>query len=220
MNISGWKKAALAIIVTIVLGAIGSGLWELALRPAALWSGKAILTVVTLGSSTVKDGIYLEAAKGYHEAGDLELFSFEVMCLFGLSGGFAGVIIGSLYVRRVITSAQDTEAAHNKLKSLLDEKGFITKTDYPMMWTLLLVSLLFACIQDISYLKLFQANEAYTYYSQSLTICRPYMDDQQTQIIESRYASIKSRDDYMNVTNQLAQVALANHRELPKFNPW
>ena len=62
-----WKKVTLGIVGTIVLGALDSGLWELAFKPAGQWLGNGILTAATLGSSVLKDQIYIEAAKGYQD---------------------------------------------------------------------------------------------------------------------------------------------------------
>src|SRR5271167_1724021 len=84
-----WKKVVFGIFATVLLGAFGSGLWEIALRPVGLWLGKAILTGATLGSAVVKDRIYVEAAKGLHEANALQLFGL-------LAGVIAGASIASL----------------------------------------------------------------------------------------------------------------------------
>jgi len=48
MNLSLWKKVVLGIVGTIVLGAFGSGLWDVGLKPVGQWLGRAILDVATL----------------------------------------------------------------------------------------------------------------------------------------------------------------------------
>lgn len=58
------NKIVATIVGTLVLGALGSGLWDVVVKPGGRWMGRAILTAATLGSSGVKDAVYREAAKG------------------------------------------------------------------------------------------------------------------------------------------------------------
>lgn len=69
MQITGWKRWTLGAVGTIILGGLGSGLWDLVIKPSAARMAQVMLTAATLGSSVVKDGVYREAAKGLHEAG-------------------------------------------------------------------------------------------------------------------------------------------------------
>jgi hypothetical protein len=90
--LAGWKKVVLGLIATIILGAVGSGLWDLAGKPATQWFGQAILTGATLGSSAIKDATYREAAKGFHEASALALVGLISGASLGAWGGFMGYL--------------------------------------------------------------------------------------------------------------------------------
>ena len=64
-----WMEERLLVdSYTILLGAVGSGLWELTLRPGGYWIGHTVLTAATLASKFLRDQVYLEAAKHSHEA--------------------------------------------------------------------------------------------------------------------------------------------------------
>src|SRR5260370_30055063 len=112
---SKWKKVALGFVATILLGALGSGLWELALRPMGLWLGKTIPTAATLGSTAAKDQIYLEAAKGIHEAASLELFWLTILFLVGLSAAVGGFMSGKK------SAAKSNLATAEQLSNLDDQ---------------------------------------------------------------------------------------------------
>jgi hypothetical protein len=73
------KRWFLAIPGALLVGALGSGLWEIGIKPAGTWIGRATLDVVTLGSSQLKDAVYLEAAKGNHEKASLEIWSVVII---------------------------------------------------------------------------------------------------------------------------------------------
>jgi hypothetical protein len=78
----------------------------------------------------------------------------------------------------------------------------------------------FAGGESISYLKLLQANQARTFFAQSLSICQPYMDEHQRQMFESHFAAMSGRADYIKITDELKQIAASNQLELPDFKPW
>jgi hypothetical protein len=70
------------------------------------------------------------------------------------------------------------------------------------------------------FVKVKAANDAYSYFAQSMAICRPYLDAHETLVLESRFASIRSRDDYIAVTEELRRVAASTNQRLPEFKPW
>ncbi len=53
-----------------------------------------------------------------------------------------------------------------------------------------------------------------------MAICRPYIDDQQARMLESRLASIHGRADYLAIISDLKGVATSNKRQLPAYDPW
>ena len=72
----------------------------------------------------------------------------------------------------------------------------------------------------VSTLKVIAANDAYTYFAQSITICRPYLTDSQTEVFESRFAALRSRSEYIRITDDLIKVAAANNLRLPEHKLW
>jgi hypothetical protein len=223
MQLSRWKKVALGFIASILLGGVGSGVWEVGLKPLGQWLGRLLLTAATLGSNSVKDSIYREAAKGFHEASSLELFWLTVLIIFMFSPAALSFVHGK-------RAGEKKAAAFNSELNRLDEaerSGYLDKLSAKLdrqMYALILVGtglwFLFASIQFVDYLKLVEANLAYTYFTQSMTICRPYVDDQQARMLQSRFASINGRDDFIKVTNDLKHIAVSNRLNLPNFTPW
>jgi hypothetical protein len=81
-------KWILGILGTILLGAVGSGFWELFLRNICIAVGHGILTLITLGIGSVRDSFYVEVAKGRTDRVGFYLVSFTFL--------FLGAFIGSL----------------------------------------------------------------------------------------------------------------------------
>jgi hypothetical protein len=85
------RNAAL-VFSTIVLGAIGSGVWEL-FGPVLPWIGSAILNVATLGLQQLRDGLYVVIARGSGEYAATALFGlFSGLLTAGVSGQYGGCV--------------------------------------------------------------------------------------------------------------------------------
>jgi hypothetical protein len=90
-------------------------------------------------------------------------------------------------------------------------------------WVSGLLALLFFLLSGaylVDYLKANAASEACTFFTQSIAICKPYIDDHESKVLESRFASIRGRADYMSVMDELRQIAASKSLQLPDFNPW
>jgi hypothetical protein len=212
MQINGWKKAALGIGAAILLGGLGSGLWDLALKPGGQWFGHALFTLVTLGSKVLKDRVYLDAAKGQHE--DAAIFTLLMLGAYGSLG--LGMIAGrvSLVLGDTKRNPPETEAV--QMSNFMVRLGNARTT---ALVVLLFLAFLLS-LQIMVETKVEVANQAYTRFEQRLVICQPYLSERETQIFKSRFAALQSRDEYIGIMEDLKHVAAANQLSLPKFEPW
>ena len=62
------SKVVLAIVGTILLGALGSGFWEYILEPILQGARDFVLDVASLGMATFKGQLYKEIAMGKPES--------------------------------------------------------------------------------------------------------------------------------------------------------
>jgi hypothetical protein len=206
----GWKSVVLWILVTILLGAVGSGLWEIALKPGGYWSWHAVLTAATFGSKFLKDQVYLEAAKGNHEA----IARHSTRILYWFLGMASGAVTSVVVI--TMRSLRADEESPQRTPTLWTNQRFI-RYSMSLMILLLVYSMGAFFVQD---LKVNTANELYTYFEQSLNICRPNLSEHQEQVLRSRYSALRTKDEYMQITNELKQIASSNHLNLPEFTPW
>jgi MFS family permease len=101
-------KAIGGLLAAILLGAIGSGVWEAALKPLLQYLGELIVTLSSSVSVTFKDGLYSEAAEGFHEKHSLALITF----IYGVIAGVATValMVGPVWRRLRALKRERTEA--------------------------------------------------------------------------------------------------------------
>ena len=189
------KKPILGILLTIFLGAIGSGFWEICLKDIFIWIGHAILRVITLGITSVRDSFYEEIAKGRTDRAALNLHLYVIM--------FLGGICGFIFSRR----APQTD----------DEN----RTEERKAWRKAIFSLLplvFFCFFRLTTLT--YVSGAVDQYEQSYTICLPYLSEKEREQIRSQFAQIRTKEDYKEVLSKLVSVASTNKIKVPDFSIW
>jgi hypothetical protein len=71
------------LAAAILIGAIGSGVWETLLKPLLQNTAETIVVLFSWVSSTFKDSVYREAAVGFHEKYSLTLVIF----IYGVTSG-------------------------------------------------------------------------------------------------------------------------------------
>jgi hypothetical protein len=63
-------------------------------------------------------------------------------------------------------------------------------------------------------------NSADAHYHQVMRVDSPYLDAHEETEIESAFAQIGSRDDYVRLVSQLESQCEAHGQKVPQFNPW
>ncbi|HMH52342.1 MAG TPA: hypothetical protein VK548_19035 [Candidatus Acidoferrum sp.] len=183
------KNKALTIVGTVLLGALGSGLWEF-VRPALTVFWSVALTIVTLGLDALRDDIYRDVARGLEEKSARLLLSSAAGVLLGLVLGF---------MTRAKLRKPDTGDA---LRRILDRAA-------PIMLMLAVMFSLMAARQ--SYITSSIAN-----LLQLEAIAAPFLTDQERLFVRSRFAQITTRAEYVALTDELKRVALRHGQKVPR----
>lgn len=188
------------VIVTIVLGAVGSGAWEYILKPIALHATSFTLEVATLGVQSFKDNVYGEIAQGHHEAASLSHFLF-------ILGLFPGMLTGALLGIRSI-----------KFKSL--EGPMTVDGSKKLFWIMALVTIFITTFAFVYASRVGYINRAITHFNQLLAIASPYLSPEDRIKAASQFAQIKKRDDYVAITADLTKKCTDNKVTPPSFSLW
>lgn len=199
-----WKTVKF-IAVTIVLGAIGSGLWEWLLKPALTGTSDVVLNIATLGLEKFKNSLYQEIAFGFREGPSLRVFSF----LYGMLPSFLiGCCVGVFLMRSRLKSAGNGSlVTAQKVVDLMLKPIFL-------LVTFLLV---FSIIQTSQATYI---NRAITHFNQLSAIAAPYLSEQQRLTSRSAFARISSKADYERVIADLRSVCMKNGVKPPEFSVW
>ncbi len=108
MTLPKQLRFLLLLAGTLIVGALGNGLWELA-KPGLVWVGNAVLHVATLGLTSLRDGLYVEIAKGTYERAAEKTLTLMI-------GVYTGLPIAIILVPLVRRSATETRKDPLELK--------------------------------------------------------------------------------------------------------
>lgn len=181
------KQTLVSVVGVIVLGALGSGLWEL-IKPLLGWGWSGILTLSTLGLDSLRDGIYADTAS---VNGKPTGIAWAVQSLSGLI-----VLTGVMVINSIRLSFRPTTLSRlptaNSLVLLLAASAFVVagvRTSY------------------VTHLA------AYT--AKLETIAAPHLSDAQLKQFRAGAVQVNSRADYLINIEALRKVIEAAGQKAP-----
>ena len=189
-------KTIIFAIVTILLGGIGSGLWELILKPSLGNLSNLILDIITFGTTSLKNNVYANVAKGLHNQESLLSFLIFTSIIMGIC---ISVLFRKLLFRKPIVD-----------KLVKKKTKFIKIVSY--IYIVRFISIFFIETCELLYI-----NETITYYNQLNNICLPYIDETQEHIFASQFAQITCQDDYSKIIVDLKKIANKNNIKVKSF---
>jgi hypothetical protein len=197
-----WKTVRF-VAITVVLGAIGSGIWEWMLKPMLMGASQFGLNVATLGVHSFKNSLYKDIAHGFHEESSLRLY----LAIFGLLPCFIlGVITGRLYTRKRLKEGVESTA----LDRVFEKLG------RPML-ILFVFLLVFSVVQanQVAYI-----NRAVMHFNQLLAIASPHIREEERLLFQSQFAQVASSEDYAKLITTLIGICRAKGLNPPEFSVW
>lgn len=198
MTNSNLSKSLLWLAGTLIIGALGSGLWEVAFKPGLYWLGSALLDIGTLGLSSLRDGIYEEIARGSYERASEKTFSILV-------GVFAGAPMGVLTV--AMLRSRKEEHTPSRLLGLLRYQRVI-----------ILCGVAISAFLIVQATRVVYINRAANHIEQLQRIVAPYVSQDQRIAYSSRVAQMHTRQQYVELLADLTEVARKNNAYIPTFN--
>jgi hypothetical protein len=198
----------LGVIGSLIVGALGSGLWSEVFAPVGSRVARGLMWLLTLGMSSARDSIYERAGGGFSERPSVILLSILGMTIFY----FPLVLLVSRYllpgfVRRSRDTASDDLA--RKLARLRRITFYLT-----------LAMCFLGAIVFVQTLFVGYTNTVVTRFNQQLAVATPYLTPDQRNVLLARFALIKSRQDFVALLDELNEVARSHGQPASSFSPW
>lgn len=188
------------LVGVLVIGALGSGLWEVAFRDLYDSSLRFLLTLLTLGLDATRNSIYANIAQGHHEVPSLKLL-FGFMIIVGIFPVATLIIVP--IARYLFPTQQDEGQSPRCLGNIVAAMSLF---------------LMLTAITEFTIMT--YTNRAITHFEHSLTICAPYLTIDEERAIRSQFTLLKTSADYEAVIRRLHAVAAQHKITLPEFTIW
>lgn len=196
-------KWILGVLGMILVGAIGSGVWSGVLGPVLHSAGIGLLNLMALGFKSYKDSVYRQLAVDNAHLAAIEVYSLLAGFFIGVSAGLMGFLAGWRAGSRRPPGERTTPL-------------FFSAFPYFAFVALGIVTVFLGInTAKISYITSALAN-----YHQTLRVVSPYLSAQERLSVESQFAQIRTRQDYVDILDRLNSVAGEHGQKAPGFQPW
>lgn len=191
-------KALLGIIATIILGAIGSGVWEKVLSPLLAYLSGLVSSTLSSLSSTYSNSIYSRAATLYSpdNSGTLAFVIFFIVffgwLMFALSSKKENIFVATL---------------HNSV--LLSFRG----------WYGIILSGSFLIVVFFMLTRQGAVHEIQIYSVKQMEILRPYIGEEKYLLLRSDYSRMKNKEDFESFLAKLNASAKSASISIETFGP-
>lgn len=218
----------MGLLGVVILGALGSGLWQHALEPFF----RFILRLASLGFDTYKVDVYKEIARGLHEYASHDILgaitSLWVILLLAMFFGLYELMRFVLARQSKLESdTEKTEKGEAKpettlpeTKAKIRERGERIRSAKKFVYAAGLLVVFLSTMELISFARHTYINSAVTHFRQVLRIASPYLNVSEQAVIVSQFAQVKSKEDYVRIVDRLADTAETHGQNVPLFDPW
>ncbi|MGG2397894.1 hypothetical protein ACJRW5_13235 [Pseudomonas sp. SH1-B] len=180
-------KVLLSLFGALLVGALGSGLWERVLSPALSRFAEWMTGFISGFSQSYSDSVYASAANlhGGNSVTDAYVF---MLVLFSL-----GVFLYGMHIRVGIMHSPDSPEGK-------DMNGFVS-------WACLLMAGGFFSISMIQGAKLSAIKDVRKYSVDTMEIVRPYVGENGYYMLRSKFLRVRSEKDFKDFVIYLQETS-------------
>lgn len=204
-----------AVLIAIVLGALGSALWEWALRPLGSKFGNALFSIITLGAKRASDRIYAGASLGHRELPSLNILMIALVMLTALL--LSSQLTYYVNIRPSMDDQVFLDACAKKGES--EKKGCIReqykKSIEPQVKIWSALSVFLSVFIFFKFHTVSRMNFIVTGFNHLLRIIRPYIDESKLHLIEQKFALMNNQEDYEELIDNMLTIAVENGVSVP-----
>ena len=202
MNKKVIGKYAGTAVLTIVLGAVGSGVWERVIAPGYDATYRFIVNAFGGILTSYKDSIYQSASRGFNDSHSAGAYFM----------GAIAASLSALIFLQIRHSSRGYNAGVNDA-SLTSKIGLIGD------WILLIIVSSMVLAIALSLARATTIDKTTIYSIRSVEILRPYIGEQKYELLLSQFYQVRTSADFYAFHTEVEQQAAATKVKLPEFTP-
>ena len=213
-----------AIVVKILASSLSDSLVMPALHTVSRW----VLDIASLGLASYKNGVYKQIAADDQSVAPYNAYLAGTLIFVTM---IATAAIYTFHLSSVNrrqaerASRAPSGAPPNPEPQIADDA--LNRRFLKTVRVLRFMAYFFAVYvglsvasQFISVTRVSYETSAQAHYHQVLRIVSPYLEPREQTQVESDFAQIGSREDYVRLLSRLESQCKAHDRTVPKFDPW
>ncbi|MEQ1143357.1 hypothetical protein [Acinetobacter soli] len=201
----------LGILGTLIVGGLGSGVWEIVLKPLLSFVGNGFINFLINKSTNFSNEIYQSISMRSLDRFQAKIYSLMVMFLATFSI-FICLIAFSQGKKKFELVKEDIKQV-DKQWIFKDRKNF---------YCFITIYFLLASVPFVTYtydgMKTEFISKKVIYFEYLLKVNADVINDTDLKKIESQFAQIKSSEDYIKIIKKLENLAFVNNKNTNK-NP-
>ena len=182
-------KAVAFILGSMIVGALGSGLWERAGSPMLDWTIEATVSLIDIAFTSYRDSIYRDAALGFYEGPSSTLLQLVYI---------APVYGFLIYLFTMLTGSPSPDDPG---------KVRISKLHF---WTLNFFAAVALFMMMIAGIRQTYVNGVATFAEKTLDRIAPFIDEQQEEELLSEFRGVTSKAEYKEFRSRLLSICKQN----------
>ena len=182
-----------------MVGAIGSGVWDVVAKPGLSRAANLLLGILASGSSTLRDLPYSMAALNPYSLPPLLLF---LVVATGVPGALFGALTAGPAGRWLLTRIEKRDKARR-------QRALRVLVSVAFAYALFL-----AVIGVVSFSVLNRAIAVRRIHEANMEMIAPFVPSEEVLRLRAQFASMVSRADYLAVVSRLKVVAAAHQARL------
>ncbi|TAJ95161.1 MAG: hypothetical protein EPO31_01945 [Gammaproteobacteria bacterium] len=206
-------QGVLATFGAIILGAIGSGLWDVFLSPIFNWAGDRLLTAASWAFGSFADSMYRQVSR---DPTNFAKFPYIVLMISGVTLPWllsVFLLINLGRIRRSLNESPSRDigvARDDMLGNVFSRSKLIIRLILPLA---LFTSLLYASTfyQDL------HSWRAAIWVERCLAIVAPHLKSSESLQLQAKFRAIEKASDFYELEDQLRSIAGEHAISLPEF---
>ena len=191
---NGWRKYTLGIGGALILAVMANGVWEFLAKPGMTGAGRYFLDTVTFHSNSIKDSAYRNAALDPTSVPSLVLMSFAYDFPL-ISATFAATLSFIMFIRM-----------RYKLGGSINPKPPTPPSFRGQIAGICLMLIGWLCLKTITSFHA-QTNVIWRVFNANVTICAPFITEQEAKQLKSKFAAMTTRAEYQTIDKELRDLA-------------
>lgn len=225
-----WRHPVLILVGTIVVGAIGSGLWDVGIKPSLLWLGQRLLDVVTFGSTTAKDNAYAAAALDQTaapaarvNASVIALMCSPLLFFLMIEFGLFPTALRTLLPQQPHKDDPTEDEIETRLSRLEEFGERLGETRRKLVFIRRVLLAIFGLLIGFILTQHTIDNQSlliWRSFHADLTQCAPYLENVEEEQIRAHYASMRRKEDYVKILQRFKEIADKHDLTLYSMELW